>query len=159
MPYYRCLNSWDVYCTLNQLNWWYYSHVTGHQNYRLVALLPPANEVWGKVIFSKASVKNSVHRGGASSGGWGFHLGGGFFLRRGFLLGGASSRGVLPPGGAWWRLPPETATAAGSTHPTGMHSCLGNVTRQWRIQFGALWTSPRSKVFHFHAVFGKHFAN
>ena len=34
--------------------------------------LPPANEVWGKVIFSEASVKNSVHRGwggGVWSGG------------------------------------------------------------------------------------------
>ena len=30
--------------------------------------LPPANEVWGKVIFSEACVKNSV-RGGAWSGG------------------------------------------------------------------------------------------
>ena len=27
-------------------------------------LLPPANEVWGKVIFSVACVKNSVHREG-----------------------------------------------------------------------------------------------
>ena len=27
-------------------------------------LLPPAKEVWGKVIFSEACVKNSVHRGG-----------------------------------------------------------------------------------------------
>ena len=26
--------------------------------------LPPANEVWGKVIFSVACVKNSVHGGG-----------------------------------------------------------------------------------------------
>ena len=32
------------------------------------------------------------------------------------------SRGVSGPGGAWWR-PPPTATAAGGTHPTGMHSC------------------------------------
>ena len=31
-----------------------------------VALLPPANEVWGKVIFSEVCVKNSVHRGGLS---------------------------------------------------------------------------------------------
>ena len=29
-------------------------------------LLPPANEVWGKVIFSEACVKNSVHRGGST---------------------------------------------------------------------------------------------
>ena len=28
-----------------------------------IYLLPPANEVWGKVIFSVACVKNSVHRG------------------------------------------------------------------------------------------------
>ena len=32
--------------------------------------------------------------------------------------------GGLVPGGAWWRPPPRTATAAGGTHPTGMHSCL-----------------------------------
>ena len=30
--------------------------------------LPPANEVWGKVIFSEACVKNSVHRAG-----WGWY--------------------------------------------------------------------------------------
>ena len=29
---------------------------------------------------------------------------------------------VVPGGGAWWR-PPQTATAVGGTHPTGMHSC------------------------------------
>ena len=29
----------------------------------LILLLPPANEVWGKVTFSEACVKNSVHRG------------------------------------------------------------------------------------------------
>ena len=28
------------------------------------SFLPPANEVWGKVIFSEACVKNSVHSGG-----------------------------------------------------------------------------------------------
>ena len=33
--------------------------------------------------------------------------------------------GSAPRGGAWWR-PPRTATAAGGTHPTGMHSCLTN---------------------------------
>ena len=30
----------------------------------LCILLPPANEVWGKVIFSEACVKNSIHGGG-----------------------------------------------------------------------------------------------
>ena len=29
----------------------------------IIRFLPPANEVWGKVIFSEACVKNSVHRG------------------------------------------------------------------------------------------------
>ena len=33
-------------------------------------LLPPANEVWGKIIFSQACVKNSVHRGVPGPGGW-----------------------------------------------------------------------------------------
>ena len=68
-------------------------------------LLPPANEVWGKVICLQVSV---CPQGGAWSGG-------------------AWSRGVPGPGGTWswgsalWR-PPGTATAAGGTHPTGMHS-------------------------------------
>ena len=55
--------------------------------------------------------------GGASSGG---------VLSPG---GGASCRGVLPPrglprGGGAGGDTPGTATAAGGTHPTGMHSCL-----------------------------------
>ena len=55
-------------------------------------LLPPANEVWGKVICLQVCV---CPQGGAWSR-W---------------------------GGAWWRPPCRTATAAGATHPTGMHSC------------------------------------
>ena len=40
------------------------------------------------------------------------------------VLGGALFRGVHGPGGGvWWRSP-STATAAGGTHPTGMHSCV-----------------------------------
>ena len=66
---------------------------------------PPANEVWGKVIFSVACVKNSVH--------------GGEYLGR------------HPPGQVH---PPRTGTPlgavhtgrygqqAGGKHPTGMHS-------------------------------------
>ena len=34
----------------------------------IYVFLPPANEVWGKVKFAAACVKNSVHRGGTSSG-------------------------------------------------------------------------------------------
>ena len=33
------------------------------KHYNFLYLLPPANEVWGKVIFSEACVKNSLHRG------------------------------------------------------------------------------------------------
>ena len=36
------------------------------------------------------------------------------------LQGGSAPRGVSAPGGLW--RPPGTATAAGGTHPTGMHS-------------------------------------
>ena len=106
-------------------------------------LLLPANaKVWGRVIFSEACVKNSVHRGGASS-----QVG---FLWGGFLLGvlplgglppggassgGASSWGCFLWGGAWWR-PPGTATAAGGTHPTGMHSCFTlNVVFKYKRNF------------------------
>ena len=78
-------------------------------------LLLPANEVWGKVIFSQACVKNSVHRGVGlvpriCSGG----VPG--------PRGGAWSGGVPGPGGCLVETPP-TATATGGTHPTGMHFC------------------------------------
>ena len=35
---------------------------------------------------------------------------------------GVPALGGSGQGGAWWR-PHRMATAAGSTHPTGMHSC------------------------------------
>ena len=35
---------------------------------------------------------------------------------------GVCSRGVWSQGGVW--RPPRMATAVGSTHPTGMHSCI-----------------------------------
>ena len=38
---------------------------------------------------------------------------------------GSAPRGGVPgPRGAWWRPTPRTATAAGGTHPAGMHSCF-----------------------------------
>ena len=42
---------------------------------------------------------------------------------RGGSAPGGGLGGVCSQGGAWWR-PPGTATAAGGTHPTGMHSCF-----------------------------------
>ena len=71
--------------------------------YFCTQLLPPANEVWGKVIFSVACVKKSVHGGSAS-----VHAG-------------------IPPPGA--DTPPCAVHAgrygqqAGGMHPTGMQSC------------------------------------
>ena len=50
-----------------------------------------------------------------------FLPGRGCFLPQGL----PSQGGVLPPGGVPGGDPPGTATAAGGTHPTGMHSCLG----------------------------------
>ena len=80
--------------------------------------LPPANEVWGKVIFSEACVKNSVRGGGGAwSGGC---LVPGVPGRGG---GGACSRGrCLLLGGCLLETPPMAA-AAGGTHSTGIHSC------------------------------------
>ena len=111
-------------------------------------------EVWGKVIFSEACVKNSIHGGwpssmhyrwypsipcrypgggipaclaglqahnqGGSSGVWpggspGPHLGGLQAHTHGVIP--ACTEADKPP-------PPQKATAAGGTHPTGMHSCF-----------------------------------
>ena len=68
-------------------------------------LLPPANEVWGKVMFSETSVCHSVHRGG---GGLPTHP---------------------PPMQTPLGSPPPLDTMgygqqAAGVHPTGMHSCL-----------------------------------
>ena len=53
--------------------------------------------------------------GGGCACSWGGVWSGGYSCSRG----GACSRGRGVPGGD----PPETATAAGGMHPTGMHSC------------------------------------
>ena len=70
----------------------------------------PQTKFGGKVIFSQACVKNSVHRGGCLVPGGLSGPGGG----------GSGPRGCLVPGVVW--RPPVTATAVGGTHPTGMHS-------------------------------------
>ena len=113
--------------------------------------LLPVNEVWGKVIFSEACVKNSVYRGCLVQGGvcsWGDAWsrgglsapGGGVCSWEGGMPGQGwwwcpLPGGIVAPGGGAWSgggglLPgvpggdPRTATAADGTHPTGMHSCL-----------------------------------
>ena len=69
-----------------------------------VSFSPPANEVWGKVIFSQACVSPSVHGGR-----------------------GLASRGVCIGGGGW-EDPPigyyGIRSTSGRYASTGMHSCL-----------------------------------
>ena len=69
-----------------------------------MALLPPATKLGQGYTFTGA--RDSVHRDGGDG------------CSRGGLLRG---EGLLQ-GFAWWRRSPGMATAAGGTHPTGMHS-------------------------------------
>ena len=59
------------------------------------------------------------------------HGGGGSGPREGVPApgGGACSQGGSGPGGCLVDTP-QTATAAGGTHPTGMHSCVVNYFEQ-----------------------------
>ena len=81
-----------------------------------VEFLPRANEVWGKVIFSQASV--ILSRGS-------LHPWRGVYIQWG---------GCLHPGG-WADPPPPSTTGygqqAGGTRPTGMHTC--QLYFLWRI--------------------------
>ena len=85
----------------------------------------------GKVMFSEACVKNSVHRregvhgracvaggmhgGGSCMAGWGGVAGGHAWRGDACMVGGMHGRGACMAG--------DTATAAHGWHPTGMHSC------------------------------------
>ena len=77
-----------------------------------VELLPPINKVWGKVIFPP-SRGHSVHGGDGE---------------RGFGEGVCGRHPLDPeadtPSPRGRPSPVETATEAGGTHPTGMHSCV-----------------------------------
>ena len=76
---------------------------------RTFALLPPANKVWGKVIFLHLFV--ILFTGGGVPGpGRGLHPGGGAWSRGVPGLGGLVPGGACS-GGAWLR-PPRTANAA-----------------------------------------------
>ena len=99
---------------------------------------------WGKVIFSEACVKNSVHSGRGGMHGRGVCMVGAC-MAGGCIVGGHAWQGVCGRGGgfAWWgacmaggacvaghawhTCPPADTVRysqwAGSTHPTGMHSC------------------------------------
>ena len=106
------------------------------------AVFTVRNSSCGKVMFSQAYVKNSVRGGGCV---FQHALGRGSVCPVGVCLGyvcpegclaggcrpkrGVSAQGYTPPG-IRGRHPPgpeadtlKTATAADSTHPTGLHSC------------------------------------
>ena len=116
--------------------------------FKVEASLPPTNEVWGKVIFLHLFV--ILFTGGQPGPGvgvpdpgevcsrgsmvWGVPGPGGSAPEgclvpgvpgpRGCLSWGGLLQGGLPaPGGCLVEIH-RTATAAGGTHPTGMHSCL-----------------------------------
>ena len=84
----------------------------------LEKLLPPADEVWGKVIFLHLFV--ILFTGGVVSQ-HALQV-----VSQHALQGGAWSQArCLVPGGsgAWWRPPPD-GYCCGRSHPTGMHSCF-----------------------------------
>ena len=87
-------------------------------------MLPPANEVWGKVIFSQASVILSRRGGGSASGGRGSASGGVCIRGEGSasegvcIQGRSVSRGSLHPG----VLHPGEVCIRGSLHPQGSAS-------------------------------------
>ena len=109
------------------------------EKYRILAVwhfqyLPPANEVWGKVIFSEACVKNSVHGGAVCAGGraWlgvgcacpgeGVGMHGGVVCMVGCVcLGACMAGGVHGQGCAC----PRGACMAGKACLAGEHACLG----------------------------------
>ena len=92
-------------------------------NFQYPSLLPPANEVWGKIIFLHLSVILFTWGGGGEGGGC--LVPGGVWSWVCLLRGGGVPvpRGVPAPGGCLVETP-QMATAASGMHPTGMYSCL-----------------------------------
>ena len=81
--------------------------------FHLIVFLPPANKIWGKVMFSHLCVI-------LFTGGGGLHP-------KGSASGGVCIQGGLHPGEFGIPAPPLDTTGcgqrAGGTEPTGMHSC------------------------------------
>ena len=78
----------------------------------IYSLLPPENTKFGERQYFHKRVSRILFTGGVAS------FGGRLVPRGGLCSGG---RGSVPGGPSG--DPPMTATAAGGTHPTGMHSC------------------------------------
>ena len=90
--------------------------------------LPPKNKVWGKVIFLHPFV--ILFTGGVPGLGGCLVPGGCLIPGEGLVQGGSGPGGVPSD-------PPRTATDAGGTHPTGMHSCLF-----WSLHY-LVWIAKR----------------
>ena len=83
------------------------------QPYGILPLLPPTNKVWGKVIFSEACVKNSVHRGACMARGvcgWGACMPSGVCGQGACMAGGHVCLGACGQGGACHAQPPQPDT-------------------------------------------------
>ena len=86
------------------------------------AFLPPANEVWGKVMFLHLYVilfmggryvsQHAMGQGVYPSMQWG--------------------RGCLPKGMSTTPPPTETATETDGMHPTGIPSCCPKILERWQ---------------------------
>ena len=119
-------------------------------------LLPPANEVWGKLIFSEACVKNSVHRGRCAWSGGGGGVWSGGVWSGGCLLWGVSGCGVPAPGGdaCSWGVWLGGACSGGCLDdPEGVHSggclvqggaCSWGTCSQGGSGSGGAWLRPPS---------------
>ena len=70
--------------------------------------------------------------------------------RRVCSRGGAWSRGVCS-GGVPGEDPPETATATGGTHPTGMHSCFNFGLVRYFLRYFVFSRAHEKQLFLFKA--------
>ena len=94
-------------------------------SYQEYDYLPPANEVWGKVMFLHLSVilfTGGVCCTGVGAGKGGDSVQGGAVLSRERVLSVIGSGIIIPPSPS--RTVPPPGQQAGSTHPTGMLSCF-----------------------------------
>ena len=105
------------------------------------ALLPPANEVWGKVMFSEACVSHSVHRECVCMMSLPVWLPGPMFFLGGplpgpmFLPGVPMSKGVSGDGGL--------CLGMGGFCPAGVSVQEGSLSRKVYVKGGFLYRDPR----------------
>ena len=101
------LNAMELFQVLNLLNILIYQHCTFFKLGSVTCCNYHPQMKFGARLYFQKHVSRILSTEGCRGGG--------------LLCRGAWSWGICS-GGAWWTHPP-TATAAGSMHPTGMHSC------------------------------------